>query len=90
MSGWRTIGEVAPWFDRSPDAVRDMLEDDQHAEFAARIRRRGTHRLFPANVTWFYANEAQMPESREDLLDFVARCPVPESERTRARLVTTS
>ena len=88
MSGWRSIGEVAPWFDRSPDAIRAMLEDPEHADFAARVRRRGTHRLFPASVTWHYACEGRMPESHEELAAFLEVFPVPESGRRRAQLVT--
>ena len=89
MSGWLTTGEVAEWFGCDGVTVRRMLADPQHAEFAARVVKRGTQLRFPAQLTWFYACEAVMPKDRADLVDFLEHCPVPDLRRNEPRLVET-
>jgi len=86
---WLTTGEAAALFDRSADWVRVMLEDPAHADFASRVVRRGSHRQFPAELTWFYAAEGRMPADRSDLADFLVHHPLPEIERLSRMTVRT-
>jgi hypothetical protein len=87
MSGWLTTGEVAPWFGTTARSVLRMVDDPQHAEFAMRVRRRGTQLRFPAALTWHYAHEGRLPESHEELAAFIEVFPVPETRQRGAQLV---
>lgn len=86
---WLTSAEAGALFGRSGEAFRLMLEDPEHAAFAARCTTRGRQVRVPATICWFYANEARMPESREDLAAFLELFPLPDltEHRREARLV---
>lgn len=89
MMGWLTSGEAAALFGTSSTSVLRMLADPEHADFAARVVRRGRETRFPAAVTWFYAHEGRMPEDRADLAAFLELFPIPDvtSHRREARLI---
>lgn len=91
-SVWLTSAEAGAVFGRSGESFRAMLEDPAHADLAARCTTRGRQVRVPAAVCWFYAHEARVPESREDLAAFLALFPMPDltAHRREARLVRES
>lgn len=84
-SSWLTTGEVAVLMSCSPESVRRLLADPQHAEFAGRVQRRGRARRFPAGLTWFYLCEGRVPDAGE-LAEFLQVRPFPLLERRGAQL----